>query len=171
MSSPADPRKSEAAERVKKLLTARLKRAGFTVSNPDEYFACQADEPQPYKTGSQVRVRISRNWSDARVKLDADTGDMLGYSVDRYSDPPTRTELTGEQALALAASLISIPPDAVLDSFQHVEWAPRRWLVEIQWKRMHQGLRVDGDSIRVVIHPDTRRLVELEWFWRTLRLR
>ena len=169
--NPADPRRKEAAERVERILTGRLKRAGQSVSNARELFSCQADEPQPYKTGSQVRVHISRHWSDARVKLDGDTGDMLGYSVDRYSDPPTRTELTGEQALALAASLISIPPDAVLDSFQHVEWAPRRWLVEIQWKRIHQGLRVDGDSIRVVIHPDTRRLVELEWFWRTLRLR
>ncbi|MDP3000600.1 MAG: hypothetical protein Q8N47_24160 [Bryobacterales bacterium] len=169
--NPADPRRKEAAERVERILTGRLKRAGQSVSNARELFSCQADEPQPYKTGSQVRVHISRHWSDARVKLDGDTGDMLGYSVDRYSDPPTRTELTGEQALALAASLISIPPDAVLESFQHVEWAPRRWLVEIQWKRVHQGLRVDGDSIRVVIHPDTRRLVELEWFWRSLRLR
>jgi hypothetical protein len=168
--SPADPRRKEAAERVERILMGRLKRAGQSVSNARELFSCQADDPQAYLTGSQVRVHVSRHWSDARVKLDAGSGEMLGYSVDRYSDPPTQSELTEEDALALAATLVKLPPDAVLESFQHVEWAPRRRLAEIQWKRVHKGLRVDGDSIRLVIHPDLRRLVELEWFWRTLRL-
>jgi hypothetical protein len=167
--SPADPRSREAIEKVRKLLAARVKRAGLSASNPDEMFQCEAGEPEAYAAGSQVRVKIARHWSDARVKLDGDTGEFLGYSVDRYADPGTRTELTDEQALALAASLITIPADAVLDRVRQVDWAPGSRLTEIRWSRVHQGLRVDGDSIRLVIHPDTRRLVEVEWFWRSLR--
>lgn len=163
--------KDQALGLVRKLLARRLEAAGIRAPRPELFFQCEATEPEPYPGGTQVRVRTWRQWSEARVKLDADTGEFLGYAVDRYSDPMTRTELTQEQALQLAAGAVQLPPEAVLAGFRHSDYAPQRRLVELTWWHVHEGLRVDGDSIRVVLHPDTGRIVELERFWRTVQLR
>jgi hypothetical protein len=162
--------KEQAVELVRKLLARRLARAGISSSNPAALIQCEADKPQPYPGGWQVPVHTWRQWSEARIKLDADSGEFIGYAVDRYADPVTRTELTREQAEALARGVVALPEDAELDHFQHVEWAPSRRLVELEWRHMHRGLRVDGDRILVVLHPDTHRIVEFERYWRVVRL-
>lgn len=163
--------KERALALVQKLLARRLEAAGIRAPRPEQYFQCEAAEPEPYPGGTQVRVRTWRQWSEARVKLDAESGELLGSAVDRYSDPMTHTELTEEQALQMAGREFQLPPDAVLAGFRHCDYAPQRRLVELTWWHFHEGLRVDGDCIRVVLHPDTGRIVELERFWRTVQLR
>jgi hypothetical protein len=162
--------KEKAAELVKKLLARRLENAGMRTSRPDNLVQCEAADPQAYPGGTEVKVNIWRQWSEASVKLDWDTGEFLGYSVNRYSDPPARAELTREQALTLAAGALNIPEGAVLATFRQYEYAPQYGVVELMWNRVHQGMKVDGDYMRVVLHPITGRIVEMERFWREIRL-
>jgi hypothetical protein len=169
--NPQDPRKT-ALDYVQKLLEGRLKRAKIP-GNPARYFQLEAGElvRLPDASGAQLQVKTFRHWSDAQIKLDADSGEFLGYLVSAFADPPAGVEMTQEQALELAGSLLQIPPDAVLESFQHIEWTQFRRLVQLQWKHVVQGLRVDGDYLRVVLNPTTKKIVEMERFWRTPKLR
>ena len=161
--------KETAAKRVLDILAGRLERGGISTSRPDWYFQTEAGDPQEFPGGWQVRVRTWRHWSDAAVHFDADTGEVLHWSVDRLSDPPTNAKLTQEEALRIAAGIIEIPLDAELHRFEHEEFAEGgRHVARIEWKRVHKGLRVDGDYLWVMIHPETHRLVAFGRKWRTM---
>ncbi len=162
--------KDKALELVRKLLARRLELAGVRASNPDLLFQIEASEAEPYPGGGQVRVRTWRQWSEAHVKLDGETGELLGYSIDRWADPVTQAEMTQEQALALAGQKVKIPAEARLTSFRQFDYAPQRKMAELRWEHYYQDLRVDGDYIRIVLHPTTGNVVKLEWFWRTVQL-
>lgn len=159
----------EAGERARQMLAERLKRGGISTSRPEWYFECEPQRPQQYRGGSQVRVHTWRHWSDADVHYDADTGELMHRCVDRLADPPTDAELTKEEALRLAAGLITIPPDAELHSFGHEEFAEGRKAARLDWIHVHQGMRVDGDYLWVVIHPETHRLIAFGRKWRTVQ--
>lgn len=162
---PADI-KDRALERAKQLLGDRLKRGGISTTRPDWYFQCEAGEPQVYPGGWQVRVRTWRHWSDADVHFDAETGVVTYRCVDRLSDPPADQELTEAEALAIAKGAISIPPEAVVHSFRHEQFAEGRKVARLDWVHMHGDLRVDGDYFWVMIHPQTRKLVAYGRKWR-----
>jgi hypothetical protein len=159
-----------AMELVHKLLTRRLSRSGVSTSRPDFYFQCQADAPRAYPGGIQVRIRIWRHWSDAWVQLEADQGALMGWRIDRYADPPTDTEMTQEDIQALAQTAIEIPHGAEVESFSHYDFAPGWRVTRIQWRHMHDGLRVEGDYLWVVIHPQTKRIIEWACKWRAVRV-
>ena len=158
-----------AAERAKQLLADRLKRGGISTTRPDWYFQCEAGETQAYPGGFQVRVRTWRHWSDASVHIDAETGGVMHRCVDRLSDPPTDRELTEAQALVIAKKLMTVPPEAVVHSFRHEEFAERRKVARLDWIHVHDGLRVDGDYFWMMIHPETHRLVAFGKKWRIVR--
>jgi len=159
-----------ARQRVQRLLAGRLRRGGVSTSRPEWFFQGEADPPQAYPGGWQVRVRTWRHWSDAAVHLDADNGELLYRCVDRLSDPPTSAEMTREEAEQAAASLVEIPRNARLASFRHEPFAPERKMVRLEWEHVHDGVRVEGDYLRVVIHPETHRLVSVARKWRPVRL-
>ncbi len=100
------------------------------------------------------------------MKLDGDSGELLAYSVDCWAEPRSRTELTEEQALELAARSIRIPQEARLSGFRMFEQNPGGLLAELKWEHYHLGLRVDGDRIEILLHPGTGRIVKLRRFWR-----
>lgn len=162
--------KEKALELVRQLLMRRLEAAGQRPSRPDSAFQLEAGEPAPFGGGMQVQVHTFRKWSDAHVKLDAQTGEPLTYSIDRLSDPPTSVQLTEEDALKLLARSFNIPPDAELASLRHFEFAQGRHMIEMVWNHVYQGLRVDGDRLRVVMHPETGRVVAWERYWREVQL-
>ena len=155
---------------VAKLFSHRLEAGGIVPDAPELYFQCQADEPQAYPGGFQVRVHTWRHWSDARVFLDSDSGEMMGFSIDRYADPPNEDEMTQEDALAAFSKTTEIPVDAVLKTFYHFDFLTKHKLARLEWKRIYQGLRVDGDTLRVTLHPKTHRIVEYFRKWRKIRL-
>jgi hypothetical protein len=163
--------KAAAAAFVFGLLERRLRVGGVRVQEPGSQFQCEPEDPRPFPGGTQVRVKTWRHWSDALIKLNADTGDLFGYSMDRFTDPPSHHEISEDEALAAAAKVVRIPTDAVLDKFEHTEPAPGRKMVLLEWRRVVNGLRVDGDYLRIVMHPETHRISEFDRKWREIRLR
>lgn len=157
-----------AAERVAALLAGRLQRARIKTSRPDWYFQTQAQEPQAYAEGWQVRVRTWRHWSDARVHLDADSGAVMHRCVDRLAGPPTEKEMSEPEALSVAAQVITIPPGARLASLRHEYFADGHKVVRLEWQHYHHGLRVDGDYLWIMVHPATHKLVAFGRKWRTV---
>lgn len=162
--------KHAAREQAHALLTRRLERAGIPTSRPEGYFQTEAAEPEPCSGGHQVRVHTFKHWSNALLQFEEDREEPLGWVVDRYADPPTNRELSEGEALRLAAATTEIPEDAVPATVRQAEFAPRRTLTRIEFRRTHQGLRVDGDFLRLSLHPDTHRRVEVQRKWRRLRL-
>ena len=164
--------KQAAADVVAKMLTGRLERAGVFTSRPELCFQCEGDRIGQNAGGAaEVRVKTWRHWSDARVNFDADDGKLLGYSIDRWADPPSEAEMSREDALQAAREAIEIPPDAVLQSFYHVQYAPRRKAARLRWTHVHQGLRVDGDVLWIIVHPETGRVIEYFCKWREVDVR
>ena len=166
-----DELKSAATDLVSDILSRRLRRGGIVTSHPEHFFRCVPLEPEPFPEGFQVRVNTWRQWSDATVEYDADTGELMGWTIFRHADPAHDSELTREKALEIAAKEIPIPDGAEVESFYHYDFAPRRRVARIEWRHMHQGLRVEGDYLWVLIHPQTHRIIELKRKWRAPRLR
>lgn len=158
----------QAITRVERLLAGRLERGGIRTSRPEWYFQMEAQKPEAWQGGWQVRVRTWRHWSDARVHLDAETGEVMYRSIDRLSDPPTDAELSQADAERIAQGLITIPQDAVLTRFTHEYFADRRKITRLEWEHFHKGLRVDGDYLWMMIHPTTHRLVAFGRKWRKI---
>ncbi len=156
----------EAEHYVSRILERRLERAGISTAHPEWYFQCEGGQQQPFPGGLQVRVHTWRHWSDALVKLNADTGELFGYAVDRFDDAPTPDELSVEEALEAAAKAIEIPPDAELADFRHVDFPHGRKMVLLEWAHVVGGLRVEGDFLRIVMHPATHRVIEYDRKWR-----
>ncbi len=169
MSDPG-PVKSEALAWAQRLLVQRLESSGIHAGNPSIYFQCEAEEPQPFPGGFQVRVRTWKHWSDAIVELDGESGQVMRWTIDRYGDPRNEAALSEAEALAIAQKAIEIPPEAELESFHHYDFAPGRKVAQLAWHHLHQGLRVDGDYLWVLIHPRTRRVIEWARKWREVRL-
>jgi hypothetical protein len=162
--------KATAVDFVNQLLTRRLKGGGISTSRPETYFQCEAEEPRAFPGGSEVRVRMWHHWSDARCELDADSGQLMAYSIDRFADPPNDSEMTKEEVFQATAEAIEIPADAVLKNFYHFEFASKRKLARLEWERIYKGLRVEGDYLYVSIHPKTLHIVEYARKWRVLKL-
>jgi len=165
MSDP-DPQERAAEALVRELMQRRLEKAGVVTGRPELYYQCEHDQRRDFEGGSEVRVKVWRPWSNARVDLDTDEGALYGYSVARYSDPPTEAELTTEQAVAAAAKSVEIPPDAELESCQTLRLGRGRHVVRLQWRHVVRGMRVEGDCLRVVLHPDSGRVIEYYCRWR-----
>ncbi len=151
---PPEDLRRRAAERVEKLLAGRLLRGGLRTSRPEWYYQVEAAEPQAYPAprpgeldGWQVQVHTWRHWSDARVHIDADTGEIMHRCVDRLAAPPTDAELEREEALRIAATVIQIPADARLKSFWHEYFADEHRVARLEWEHFHKDLRVDGDYL------------------------
>jgi hypothetical protein len=157
-----------ATARAQGLLRDRLRRGGVSTSRPDWFFQCAADAPEPFPGGTQVRVRTWRHWSNAQVQFDADTGEVLHRRIDRLADPPAQVELSQAEAVAVATAAGVVPPDARLTAFRHESFAPGRNVARLEWDHVHEELRVAGDCLQVVIHPQSRRIVELTRRWRKL---
>ena len=158
--------KSDALDAARKTLTGRLRRAQIRAPQPEHFFHVEAGEPRPWSGGTEVRVKVWRHYSDAMVKLDDDSGEVVGFSVIKFADPPTQTELSREQAEALLAQILKLPAGAVLATYRTMEFSPGRRLPELEYAHFHNGILVDGDFFRVVFHPDTRRIVEYDRKWR-----
>lgn len=159
--------KQAALEAARKILAGRLRRANIRAPQPDHFFHCEPGEPRPFPGGLEVRVKVWRHYSDALVKIDDASGDVTGFSLDKFADPPTQTELNRDQAVALLAQILRLPDGAVLESFRNMDFAPGRRLPVLEYVHLHQGILVDGDFLRVAFHPDTRRIVEYDRKWRT----
>ncbi len=160
-----------AAERVQALLAGRLQRGGISTSRPEWYAQAEAQEPQAYPGGWQVRVHTWRHWSDAWVHFDADSGEMLYRALDRLAEPPTEAEMTQADALEATARQIHIPKDARLKSFWHEWFAEGCRVARLEWEHWYQELRVDGDYLWVQIHPQTQRVVAFARKWRFVSLK
>ena len=117
-----------------------------------------------------MRVKTWRHWSDAFACFDAESREPMGWSVHRFADPANQEELTREEALQAARSLIPVPEDARLTLFQHIEHSPGSNLVLMEWERVFQDHQVEGDYLRILFHPSSRCLVELRKKWRDLAL-
>lgn len=155
-----------ATEVVQRLLRARLVRGGVCTSRPDWFYQCEAGPAEACAGGTQVRVRTWRHWSEAHVQFDGDTGEVLHRRIDRLADPPATEALTQADALAAAQAAVAVPRDARLTVFRHEPFAPGRNMVRLEWEHVHEGLRVDGDCLHVLLHPQTRRVVALTKRWR-----
>ena len=155
---------------VQKLLNKRLEQEGISTSRPDFYYRCQAMKPSPYPGGSEVRVKVWWLWSRARLAMNSDTGQTMLRAIQKYAEPDSSAELTQEEALEAATAEIQLPPESELESFYHYQYAVGRKAARLQWRHVHRGLRVDGDYMWVVIHPQTRRIIEYAKKWREVSI-
>ena len=166
----AEGMQEAAVDVVTKLLAGRLERAGMPTGEPERHFQCEAEPARENQGGFEVRVRTWRHWSNAHVYIDADTGQVIGYSIPRYARPATDAEMSRDDAIAAASAVVDVPPDAELQSFYHVQYRPRTKAARLEWQHVHQGMRVDGDSFWVVVHPETRRVIEYFRKWREVSI-
>ena len=134
--------KKTANDYVSALLTARLKRANIRVTNP-----------------------AWRICSGAMVKFFNHTGELFGYTLEKFAEPAVQSEMTGEEADQMERTLVNIPPDAELQRFQLLDYAPGCRLPAVEYRHVYQGLPVDGDYLCIVFHPGTRRIVEYDNKW------
>jgi len=164
-----EPIEKRAEQYVTRLLERRLQRAGLGLPG-ETNFLVQAQAPRPYFGGIEVRVRTWRHWSDAAVSFDAATGEIMERRIDRYAMPPCREEMTLQDAQAAVRAVVPVPPEAQLESFSHVLYAPFCTVARVQWRHVHQGLSVLGDFLIAMVHPKTRQIVEVRCKWRTVKL-
>jgi hypothetical protein len=170
LESDAEKMKKTASEEVKAILTRRLDRGGIYVSRPDWYFQVEPGEPESYPAGSQVRVHTWRHWSSGLYQYQKDFKEPFGWTLDRYADPPTEEEISADEAIKVATTLIDIPEDGQIKNIYHDEFAPRQRLVWLIWKRVYQEMDVHGDFLRIAFHPVSHRLVSYQCKWRSLSL-
>jgi hypothetical protein len=163
--------KQAAVDLANEILSRRLKRGGIQPTRPEFYFQCEPGEHREYEGGNEVRVKVWRHWSDAFVSFDGDKKQLLGCAINRYSDPPSEKEISKAEALAAVVKTMELPPDAVLESFYHYEYAPGRKVARLSWEHVHEGLRVDGDVFWVVLHPATLEIIEYFRKWRIVDIR
>jgi hypothetical protein len=156
-----------ALERVRTLLAGRVRRAGAHIP-PEWAFQCEAAEPQAFPGGWQVRVRTWRHWSDAAVHFDAESGETLYRCVDRLADPPTDAQMSLDAALRAAQAAMTIPDGARLTGFRHEAFAAERNVARLEWEHWHDGMRVEGDRLLALIHPETGRLIAFRRKWRSV---
>jgi hypothetical protein len=169
MSPPKDLERL-ARERVERLLRGRLTRGVISTTRPARFFAAEPGPPQELPGGWQVRVKTWRHWSDARVHLDADDGSVLYRSIERLSDPPCEdTELSQSEAEEIVRRELPVPATARVRSFWHETFAEQRHVARIEWEHWHKDVRVDGDYLFALIHPQTKRIVAYGMKWRPVR--
>jgi len=159
-----------ADEHVRKVLTRRLAVAKISTSHPEWYFQTSPDQLQPYERGAQVRVHTWRHWSDAWVTFNAENGEVLADVIDRFATPAVEEEFNLSRALEILQRWVTIPSDATLERHDRYAFAPKHVLWKLEWKRMVQGLRVNGDFLEVTLHPGTQRVVSIDRKWRPLKL-
>ncbi len=99
------------------------------------------------------------------VRIDGDTQEAIGW---RYSDRPTRADsvqMTEEEAVAIAEAEIDVPPTAVLDSVDFVDRGTPGVRCSVMWKRVIDGIEVEGDFVYVKINPETREVISAIKNW------
>jgi len=164
---PAKDLPTAATGVVEQLFARRLRRGGVFTTNPEWYFRVSAGEPTEYDGGRQVRLKTWRHWSNADVRFDEATGELIGWKLYRYADPPSQAELDAEAAQEAARERIDLPDGARLSSARPEQFAPQRRVYRLEWAHWASGVRVDGDLIRVRLHPETMAVVETQRLWRT----
>ena len=160
----------KAVDLVTNLLRRRLERHGVFTHHTEFYFQCEAEQRRPCPGGSEVRVKTWRHWSDATADYDADSGQFLGYTISRYALPASEAEMSKDAAIAAASKAVDIPADAELVSFAHVPAGDKGKVVRLEWQHVHQGMRVNGDFLWVVVHPETGRVIEYFRKWRAVKI-
>lgn len=169
--SENDEISKRACEFVERLLRRRLRLAGIPQSLAPRSFECEPQAPRPWARGTEVRVRVWRHWSDARVEHDEERGDTLRWTLDRLVEPASEQEMELEDAVRAAQECIKLPEDAELDAFFHFQLARNTKVACLRLKRVVDGMRVDGDCLELYIHPQTRRVIDFFRKWRDLDLK
>ena len=165
----AHPLKQQAEQFVTRLLERRLRQANLGLPG-ETNFQVEAEEVRPFAGGVEVRVRTWRHWSDATVCFDADNLEVMERSIDRYALPACSEQMAAGDAQAAVRAAIPVPSDAELEQVDQVEYAAGCTLARVRWRHMHQGLPVLGDFLVALVHPKTRRLVEVRCKWRQVKL-
>jgi hypothetical protein len=160
------------SERAREIVSGILKRrmtlGGYPVVATDPYFMCEPQQPRSYEGGSEVRIRTWRYSSDAYLTFEQASGLPAGWSIPGFARPETGRELTETKAVDIVRKQVEIPPDAVLESFEPIEYSEKTRVSRLRWGRVHLDLPVHGDFITAVIHPETHRIIEYFRRWRSL---
>lgn len=165
----AEPLRQQAEQFVQRLLERRLRQANLGLPG-ETNFQVKAEEVRPFPGGQEVRVRTWRHWSDAVVCFDADNLEVMERSIDRYALPACTEEMPAEDVQAAVRAAITLPSDAELEQVDRVEYAAGCMLARVRWRHVHQGLPVLGDFLVALVHPTTRRVVEIRYKWRQVKL-
>jgi len=155
---------------VDEMFKRRLIRSKIATKRPELYFMVEPQRVERLPVGFQVRVKTWRYWSECRATLQADTGEVMGWGIDEYAEPANEVEITEEAALVFVSGQVEVPADAELKTFHHFDFAARHRVAVLEWDHVHQNMRVDGDSMRVVLHPQTGKIIEYFLKWRAVRL-
>ncbi|MFC1706001.1 hypothetical protein ACFL59_04155 [Planctomycetota bacterium] len=107
-------------------------------------------------------------WSletDISVELDADSGDMLAWSDPGGFEPGGEPEVSDEEAIEIARSVVDVPPDATLLAVEEDDFGdtPR---VIVAWAHKHHDIPVEGDGISVFLNGVTGRVMSVFRKWR-----
>jgi hypothetical protein len=128
--------------------------------------------PRPREDGLvEVALDVLTFYSVARVTQDAETGDLLSWSIDRLRRAPETVgathDVTDDDAIALAGRAAGgLPPGAHLAGIERTAFRPGEPLIRVRWQHLHEGIRVEGDYLEVQLNPLTGRASAVHRAWR-----
>lgn len=124
-----------------------------------------ADESRPRKYG--IRIIGRKVSEEITVRLDAENGSLLSWSVNSRYQSATNTLIDRSSALKIVSEFTTIPHDAVLEEFSQ-EKATDSHITNIFWSHMVNNLEVEGDAIAVQINSMTGKVISITKIWNTV---
>ncbi|UCF85620.1 MAG: hypothetical protein JSV50_08315 [Desulfobacteraceae bacterium] len=125
----------------------------------------QADESRSGKYS--IRIIGRKVFEEITVRLDAENGSLLSWSVNSRYQSATATSIDRSSALKIVSEFTTIPHDAVLEEFSQ-ERAPDSHITNIFWSHMVNNLEVEGDAIAVQINSMTGKVISITKIWNTV---
>ncbi|MHC5109033.1 MAG: hypothetical protein ACYTHJ_04050 [Planctomycetota bacterium] len=171
MNEERDKLIDDAVVRAGGLLERRLQRGGINSNRTDWYFQCEGTAPKAFPGGRQVRVKTWRHWSDADVFIDVDRAEVVSRCIDRFAEPAGEAEISEGEAVRIISGSISIPENAVPSKFSHEYFSEGCKLARMEWRHWRDGMRVDGDYLWALVHPEAKRVVGFGKKWRSADVR
>lgn len=112
---------------------------------------------------SEVEVRAAEQSVVARI--DAETGETLGWRYPKRAISSPIVKLTEEEAIRIARSEVEIPSDAQLDGVELLNRGVTGSVYIVKWKHVVDGIPVEDDFIAVKINPETKEVVSATKNW------
>lgn len=157
---------------VAEVIAARLRGRGHRVpaSRISGYVHTEIVHVLPTQHGIEVLLDTWRFASFVQAIVDADAGALLGYTIDRLSEPATTIEdgATFDPATGLAVP--PVPPGAHLASCVPVQLSTTKHAWRVRHDRVEHELMVFDDGLEFLVHPTHGDVIQKHARWRDVQL-
>jgi uncharacterized membrane protein YkoI len=112
---------------------------------------------------SETNVRTHKG--NISIKHDIDTGELLGWRYNDIKLSSHKIAISKEEALDIAKKEITVPSDAILDSYELINRGGIGYVYAVKWKHNINNIEVDDDYIIVKINPETKEVISVTKNW------